>query len=235
MVEGSSVWTAAIECRFSVRCRRGYVVRFFCGFWFHCYTYCYVARAPISHVWRSKEVWTRTAHARVWMRVRDAPKALLSSLFVRMPLGFDVWVMVILEPRLYGWIGMKLGGNFSSARVKNDSNELTRAQDISAVGRRAGFGKLPSSVKHWSIRMMHRASTRCTWLQPDSLACTFQDMWGWSNTCRHKQNEKKNSHPSTTHGKVRTKSLFFVCDNNCDFWSWPADALEHCESMEHSA
>ena len=56
--------------------------------------------------------------------------------------------MVILESRLYGGIGMKLGGNFSLARVKNDSYELKRAQDIPAVGRRAGFEKHPSSVKH---------------------------------------------------------------------------------------
>ena len=44
-------------------------------------------------------------------------------------------------------------------RVKNDSNELKRAQEIPAVERRPGFGKHPFSVQHCSIRMMNRSST----------------------------------------------------------------------------
>ena len=77
----------------------------------------------------------------------------------------------------------------------------------------AGFGKHPSSVQHWSIRMVHRASTHCIWPQPDSLAYTFHDMWGWSNTCRHKQNEKKTIilHALTARWESRLSPC--VCDS----------------------
>ena len=69
--------------------------------------------------------------------------------------------MVILEPGLYAAIGMKRGGNFSFVSVKNDSNELKRAQDILVVGRRQDSGSihLPYSIdqSEWCIEQAHIA------------------------------------------------------------------------------